>query len=74
MAPRFTEHNQGQSAFVTVNIDRQFVPGTFKHTLNYLVDNKLDLTIFHHKYRNVETGWPAYDPALLLKIGKQGQA
>jgi transposase len=68
MAPRFTDHNQGQGAFITVNFDRQFVPGTFEHTLNYLVDNKLNLSIFHHKYRNDETGRPAYDPALLLKV------
>ncbi|WP_020677495.1 hypothetical protein [Geopsychrobacter electrodiphilus] len=45
--PRFTEHNQGQGAFVTVHFDRQLVPGTFEHTLNYLVDQKLDLSIFH---------------------------
>ncbi|PIW14947.1 DDE transposase, partial [bacterium (Candidatus Blackallbacteria) CG17_big_fil_post_rev_8_21_14_2_50_48_46] len=28
----------------------------------------LDTSIFHHRYQNDETGRPAYDPALLLKI------
>jgi len=51
-----------------VSFDRQILPGTFEYTLNYLVDEKLDLSIFHHKYNNDDTGRPAYDPALLLKI------
>ncbi len=66
--PRFKEHNQGQTVLLPVSFDRQILPGTFEHTLNYLVDEMLDLTIFHHKYSNEETGRPAYDPALLLKI------
>lgn len=65
---RFTNHNQGQGAFVTVYFDRQLVPGTFEYSLNCLVDEKLDLSIFLHKYRNDATGRPAYDPALLLKV------
>lgn len=66
--PRFKEYNQGQTVLLPVSFDRQILPGTFEYTLNYLVDEKLDLSIFHHKYRNEETGRPAYDPALLLKI------
>ncbi len=66
--PRFKEYNQGQTVMLPVSFDRQILPGTFEYTLNYLVDEKLDLSIFHHKYNNHETGRPAYDPALLLKI------
>jgi len=66
--PRFKEYNQGQNVLLAVSFDHQILPGTFEYTLNYLVDNKLDLSIFHHKYGNDETGRPAYDPALLLKI------
>ncbi len=66
--PRFKEYNQGQTVLLPVSFDRQILPGTFEYTLNYLVDEKLDLSIFHHKYSNNETGRPAYDPALLLKI------
>lgn len=43
-------------------------PGTFEHTLSYLIDHELDLSIFDHRYDNDDTGRPAYDPALLLKI------
>jgi transposase len=66
--PRFKEYNQSQTVMLPVSFDRQILPGTFEYTLNYLVDEKLDLSIFHHKYNNHETGRPAYDPALLLKI------
>jgi len=66
--PRFKHYNQGQTVLLPVSFERQILPGTFEYTLNYLVDEKLDLSIFHHKYSNNETGRPAYDPALLLKI------
>lgn len=66
--PRFKEYNQGQTVLLPVSFDRQILPGTFEHTLNFLVDERLDLSIFHHRYNNTETGRPAYDPALLLKI------
>jgi len=66
--PRFKEYNQGQTVLLPISFDRQILPGTFEYTLNYLVDEKLDLSIFHHKYNNDQTGRPAYDPALLLKV------
>ena len=68
MAPRFNHRNRGQGLFISVNLDQQIQAGTFEHTLDFLVDNRLDLSIFHHKYCNATTGRPAYDPALLLKI------
>ena len=44
------------------------LPGTFEYTLNYLVDHELDLRVFDARYRNDDTGAPAFDPAVLLKI------
>ena len=32
------------------------------------MDNEIDLSVFESKYHNDETGAPAYDPAVLLKI------
>ncbi len=66
--PRFKDYNPGQTVLLPISFDQQILPGTFEYTLNYLVDNKLDLSIFHNKYNNDDTGRPAYDPALLLKI------
>ena len=52
----------------TTHFSKQILPGTFEYTLNYLIDNELDLSVFDSKYKNDDTGAPAYDPAILLKI------
>ena len=41
---------------------------TIEHTLNHLINQELDLSFFDGRYRNDETGAPAYDPRILLKI------
>ena len=65
---RFIDYNPHQTVLLPISFEQQILPGTFEYTLSFLVDNKLDLSIFHHKYRNDDNGRPAYDPALLLKI------
>ena len=66
--PRLKDYNPGQTVLLPISFDQQILPGIFEYTLNYLVDHKLDLNVFHHKYNHDHTGRPAYDPALLLKI------
>ena len=51
-----------------VSYEQQILPGTFEHTLSYLIDEKIDLSVFESRYKNDQTGAPAYDPAILLKI------
>jgi len=41
----YKETEKGQGLFLTVNLSEQLVPGTFEHTLNRLIDKKLDLSI-----------------------------
>jgi len=53
---------------VVINFQDQLQPGTFEHAIHYLIDNKLDISVFYPKYQNDDTGRPAYDPAILLKI------
>ena len=65
---RFVEYNPNQTVLLPISFDQQILPGTFEYTLNYLVDHKLDLSVFNHKYDNDDVGRPAYDSALLLKI------
>ncbi len=65
---RYKEYDYSQGKFIPIHFDKQILPGTFEHTLHYLIDNELDLSIFDLKYQNDETGAPAYDPAILLKI------
>jgi transposase len=65
---RYKEYNQSQGEFMTVSFKDQLVPGTFEHTLNYLIDHKIDFETFDSRYRNDHTGAPAIDPRILLKL------
>jgi len=66
--PRFKDYDYGQTVMLPIDFERQILPGTFEHSLHYLVDNELDLSLFDSKFNNDATGRPAYDPAILLKI------
>lgn len=66
--PRFKEYDYRQTVMLPVDFEQQILPGTFEHSVHYLVDNELDLSIFDSKFKNDETGRPAYAPAILLKI------
>ena len=66
--PKFMPYNYNQDTMVVINFQEQLQPGTFEHALHYLVENKLDLSIFYPSFNNEESGRPAYDPAILLKI------
>jgi transposase len=65
---RFKHYDYSQMKLIPVSFSEQILPGTFEYTLNYLIDHEVDLAVFEHRYRNDETGAPAYDPAILLKI------
>lgn len=65
---RYKSYNYAQMKMVAVSYERQILPGTFEHTLNHLIDHDIDLAPFAARYVNGETGAPAYDPAILLKV------
>ena len=54
--------------FLAVDLARQLLPGTFEHALNHLLDHAIDLSRFDARFRNDETGAPAYPPSMLLKV------
>jgi transposase len=64
----FIKYDYKQDVMLAINFEEQLQPGTFEYAIHYLIDNKLDLSIFHPKFKNKDTGRPAYDPAILLKI------
>lgn len=66
--PKFIPYNYDQTSMVVINYKDQLQPGTFEHAVHYLIDSKLDLSIFYPKFKNNDGGRPAYDPAILLKI------
>ncbi len=65
---KFIPYDYNQSSMIVINFNDQIQTGTFEHAVHYLVDNKLDLTLFEAVYKNDDNGRPAYDPAILLKI------
>lgn len=66
--PHYKNNDRCQIEFIEINYQKQLIPGTFEHTLNYLIDNKIDISAFDSKYHNDNTGAPAWDPRILLKI------
>lgn len=65
---RYKDYSYEQTKLIPIAFSHQILPGTFEHTLNYLIDNEFDLSVFEQRYHNDEMGAPAYDPAILLKI------
>jgi transposase len=49
-------------------LDAQLIAGSFEYALDYLIDHEIDLSELDRRYRNDDTGAPAYDPAVMLKI------
>ena len=65
---RYRHYDPEQTKLIAISYARQLLPGTFEHALSYLVDNEVDLEPFAARFNNDETGAPAYDPAVLLKV------
>lgn len=64
---KYKYYSYEQQLIIPVNLKSQIVEGTFEYTLNHVID-QLDLSDFAEKFHNDETGAPAYDPAILLKV------
>ena len=62
------KHIDTQPRLIAVDLSLQLLPGTFEHALNHLLDHDADLSHFDARFRNDETGAPAYPPAVLLKV------
>jgi transposase len=54
--------------FLPIVLEAQLMPGSFEHAVDYLIDTEIDLSGVAKRYVNDETGAPAYDPAVMLKI------
>ena len=65
---KYKPYSYAQGQFIPVFFNKQIQKGTFEYSLSYLIDNELDLSIFDNRFRNDETGAPAYDPRILLKV------
>ncbi len=66
--PHFKHTNHDQIKMTPVDFKSQLSPGTFEHTLDYIIKEKLDLSPFHPIFQNDKNCRSAYDPVILLKI------
>ena len=66
--PRYKHYDYDQSLLLPVNFAEQIMPGTLEYTIHYLVKEKIDISPLEEQFCNEETGAPAYDPKILLKI------
>jgi transposase len=71
---RFKPYDYDQTEMVPVNLSQQLEPGTLEYAIHYIVSERLDLSSFEAKFDNDETGRPAYDPRILLKVVLLGYA
>ncbi len=66
--PKFIPYDYNQNTMVVINYADQLQRGTFEFALHHLITHRLDISAFLPKFKNDDTGRPAYDPAILLKI------
>ena len=65
---RYKTYDYDQTHFIPVCLEEQLLEGSLEHAIHVLVENKMDLSIFDCRYHNDETGCPAYNPKILLKV------
>jgi transposase len=65
---RYKGYDYTQTVLVPVSLENQLLPGTLEFAIQVLVERHIDTTIFGGRYKNDETGCPAYDPKMLLKV------
>ncbi len=63
------KHIDTSPRFLAVDLQRQLLPGTFEHALNYLLDQELDLSGFDARFRNNVTGATASHPHVPMYCG-----
>lgn len=52
---KYIPYNFRQSTLVEIDFLEQLQPGTFEFAIHYLIENKLDLSIFDNHYKNDAT-------------------
>lgn len=65
---RYKTVNYEQMEMIPLSFSDQLIEGTFENTLNYLIEEKADLSCFDSNYSNDKTGSKAIPTAVLLKI------
>lgn len=56
------------NVFLPIKLSEQIVDGTLSATIQYMIDQKIDMSSFEQYAKNDKTGRPAYNPRVLLKL------
>ena len=46
---RYKDYSYEQTKLIPIAFFQQILPGTFEYTLNFLIDNEFDLTVFEQR-------------------------
>jgi len=65
---KYKPYNYDQMVMIPITLKEQLEPGTLEYTIHQLVETRIDTSIFENRYQNDDTGAPAFDPKVLLKI------
>lgn len=65
---KYRHYDYTQRTLIPVSLQEQLVPGTLEFAIPYLVEERVDNSVFDERYQNDETERWAYDPKVLLKI------
>ena len=65
---KYKPSNENQMVMLPISLQNQLVPGTLEHTINRLVDENINLSVFDERYKNDLTGAAAIHPKILLKV------
>jgi transposase len=65
---RYKHYDDAQTVMIPLSLEQQLAPGTLEFAIHVLVQRCIDTSIFANRYKNDETGCPAYDPQLLVKV------
>jgi transposase len=65
---RYKGYDDTQTVLIPVSLENQLLPGTLEFAIQALVERRMDTTVFARRYKNDESGCPAYDPKILLKV------
>jgi transposase len=71
---KYKFYNYDQMVMVAVSLDEQLMPGTLEFAIHELIEGRVNTSIFDDNYNNDQTGCPAYDPKILLKVVLLGYA
>jgi len=65
---KYKPYNYDQMVMIPISLPDQLEPGTLEYTINELVENYIDLSVFEERYQNDQNGAAAINPKILLKV------